>query len=77
MILLSTKHPQNSVYYLGSILLGIINSNSNNNLGVYNYFELLNEVQEVSMNRFLLILDWLYMLGKIDLDIGKGLKLCI
>ena len=77
MILLSTKQPQNSIYYLGSVLLGIMIQNVSNNLGVYDYFELLNDVQEVTMSRFLLVLDWLFMLGKINTDINKGLTLCI
>lgn len=77
MILLSTKQPQNSIYYLGSVLLGIMIQNVSNNLGVYDYFELLNDVQEVTMSRFLLVLDWLFMLGKINTDSSKGLTLCI
>lgn len=77
MILLSTKQPQNSIYYLGSVLLGIMIKNVSNNLGIYDYFELLNEVQEVTMSRFLLVLDWLFMLGKINTDSNKGLTLCI
>lgn len=77
MILLSTKHPQNSIYYLGSILLGIMMKNKENNLGIYDYFELVNEVQPITMNRFLLVLDWLFMLGKIDSNNDKGLVLCI
>mgnify|MGYP003427915998 FL=1 len=77
MILLSTKQPQNSIYYLGSVLLGIMIQNVSNNLGVYDYFELLNDVQEVTMSRFLLVLDWLFMLGKINTDCTKGLTLCI
>ena len=76
MILLSTKQPQNSIYYLGSVLLGIMIQNVSNNLGVYDYFELLNDVQEVTMSRFLLVLDWLFMLGKINTDSNKGLTLC-
>ena len=77
MILLSTKQPQNSIYYLGSVLLGIMIQNVSNNLGVYDYFELLNDVQEVTVSRFLLVLDWLFMLGKINTDSNKGLTLCI
>lgn len=76
MIILSTDNPQNSVYYLGSILLGIMAKNSKNNFGVFDYFELVNKVQPVSMNRFLLVLDWLFMLGKITSDSEKGLQLC-
>ena len=77
MILLSTKQPPNSIYYLGSVLLGIMIQNVSNNLGVYDYFELLNDVQEVTMSRFLLVLNWLFMLGKINTDSNKGLTLCI
>lgn len=76
MIILSTDNPKNSTYYLGSILLGLMKKNAKSNFGVFDYFEIINQTQEVSMNRFLLVLDWLYMLGKITSDSEKGLKLC-
>ena len=50
--------------------------NAKNNFGVFDYFEIMNRAHEVSMNRFLLVLDWLYMLGKINTDSEKGLHLC-
>ncbi|HFX6303645.1 MULTISPECIES: ABC-three component system middle component 6 [Acinetobacter calcoaceticus/baumannii complex] len=52
-------------------------TNTKNNLGIYDYFELINEIQPITMNRFLLVLDWLFMLGKIKSDSDKGLILCI
>lgn len=76
MIILSTDSPKNSVYYLGSILINIMRKNTKNDFGVFDYFEIINQTQEVSMNRFLLVLDWLYMLGKITSDSEKGLQLC-
>lgn len=76
MIILSTDNPKNSTYYLGSILLGLMKKNAKSNFGVFDYFEIINQTQEVSMNRFLLVLDWLYMLGKITSDSEKGLQLC-
>ena len=79
MILLSTDNPSNAVYYLGSKLLELMieHKNSKYTLGVTEYFELMNRLQPVSMNRFLLVLDWLFMLGKISSDSKKGLQLCI
>ena len=76
MIILSTDNPKNSIYYLGSILLNLMKKNTKNNFGVFDYFEIMNRTHEVSMNRFLLVLDWLYMLGKINTDSEKGLHLC-
>lgn len=76
MIILSTKNPKSSIYHLGSILLGIMLVNSNNTLGVYDYYELLNERQPTTMSRFLLTLDWLYMNGKLTSDKEKGISLC-
>ncbi|AYA01459.1 hypothetical protein BEN74_00275 (plasmid) [Acinetobacter sp. WCHAc010034] len=77
MILLSNKNPKNSVYYLGSVLLKIMIQNKENNLGINDYYDLVNSIEPISMNRFLLVLDWLYMLGKISSDSKKGLILCI
>lgn len=79
MILLSIDNPRNSVYYLGSKLLELMIEHQNNQytLGITEYFELMNDIQSISMNRFLLVLDWLFMLGKITSDSEKGLQLCI
>lgn len=52
-------------------------NNIDNYLGVYDYFELTNEKVNITMNRFLLTLDWLFMMGKIKFDCNKGLILCI
>lgn len=78
MILLSTDSPKDAVYYLGSKLLELMvkYQESQHSLGVTEYFELMNRIQPVSMNRFLLVLDWLFMLGKITSDSKKGLQLC-
>ena len=58
MILLSNKNPKNSVYYLGSVLLKIMIQNKENNLGINDYYDLVNSIEPISMNRFLLVLDW-------------------
>lgn len=76
MIILSTQNPKISVYHLGSILLRIMLKNANNELGIYDYYELLNEQQPTTMSRFLLVLDWLYMNGKLNSDREKGILLC-
>lgn len=76
MILLSTKSPKESVYHLGGMLLRLMMNNYGNELGVYDYYELLNDKQPITMSRFLLVLDWLYMNGKIETDSNKGLLLC-
>ena len=78
MILLSTDDPNNAVYYLGSRLLELMieHSDSRYPLGVTEYFDMVNRIQPLSMNRFLLVLDWLFMLGKITSDSEKGLQLC-
>lgn len=78
MILLSTDDPNNAVYHLGAKLLQLMMhyQGSRYTLGVTEYFEILNRNHNVSMNRFLLVLDWLFMLGKITSDSEKGLQLC-
>ena len=78
MILLSTDNPNNAVYYLGSKLLELMMqyNESRYTLGVTEYFEIMNKTHTVSMNRFLLVVDWLFMLGKITSDSEKGLQLC-
>lgn len=76
MILLSTKNPKESIYHLGGMLLRIIMINCEKELGIYDYYELLNNEQPITMSRFLLVLDWLYMNGKVETDSNRGLLLC-
>ena len=61
MIVSKDIHPERDVYYLGAQVIKIL---SNKKSDVYNFldiYEELNSSESISINLFVLVLDWLYL----------------
>lgn len=58
--------PEREIYYLGAIVIEILKSIPKSEVELFDVFQLLNERKRVSMNLFVLTLDWLYLLGIIN-----------
>jgi hypothetical protein len=71
MILGKDTHPTRNIYYLGSVVLGIIKSSSKDKIDFFDTFQKLNEKEKVSMNLYTLTLDWLFLLGAIKNNNGR------
>lgn len=70
MIVNRNTNPSRDLYYLGGIVIEELNLLKKNE---FDYFELygnLNKNQNISVNLFSLVLDWLFILGVIK----KGKK---
>ncbi len=63
--------PERKIYYLGALALEIIKALPNNNIDVFDAFQKLNEREKISMNLFILTLDWLFILGAIKNNEGR------
>jgi hypothetical protein len=67
MIVNSSITPDKEIYYLGAICIEILNEFENNiHIDIFDFFELFQVKEKITMNLFLLILDWLFVLGLID-----------
>ena len=65
MIISKNINPEIDFYYLGGKVIEILTSSKNEK---YDYFELyakMNKEQEIGLNLFILVLDWLFILGVI------------
>lgn len=74
MILNNNTTPKREIYYLGSLTIEVLNTKA----GSIDLFELFLEVnsrEEMTMNLFLLVLDWLYLIEIIKHEDGV-IKLC-
>lgn len=71
MIVDKDTHPERKIYYLGALVLEILNNNSKNDSDFLEVFQQLKERAKVSMNLFTLTLDWLFLLGAIDTNRGR------
>lgn len=65
MLILNKDSPSISLYYLGAKLIEFVDSTYENEFRLTSLYNDFNKVNPVSFNRFILILDWLYVLGMI------------
>lgn len=63
MIISKDTNPERELYYLGALVIDVLNSFSTTEVDLLDAFQKLNEKEKVSMNLFALTLDWLFMLG--------------
>lgn len=65
MIISRDLNPQRELYYLGAQVIEILNS-SKGTPDFFDVFQNLKQKEDVSMNLFILTIDWLYLLGIVD-----------
>lgn len=74
MLLPDNVHPEQSIYYNGVFLLQVIReSRSEEMLSLY--FR-VREIREMSLPVFVLCLDWLFVLGVLDVNQQGLVELC-
>lgn len=69
MILPVDINPTNSLYFTGGLILEKVESQNS-----FDFFDLFNKTKEsrnISLQSFILALDWLFLVGSIELD-NKG-----
>ena len=75
MIVNKDVKPNRKIYYLGALVIEILGKKESPEVGYLDlYFELC-EVEQVSIDVFSLTLDWLFILGILDINHGK-IKKC-
>ncbi|MDD3926729.1 MAG: hypothetical protein PHT33_08745 [bacterium] len=74
MIIDYDKRPERQLYYLGSRLIEVIKDMPDHYIELLDAFELMNRNESVSMNTFMLTMDWLFLLGVIAYDEGRIIK---
>jgi len=74
MIIGKDIKPERQIYHLGALLIEILQDIPNRNIELFDVFEQMNNYETVSMNAFILTLDWLFLLGAITNDRGRIIK---
>lgn len=62
------------IYYLGSTVLSEITSSALTEFDILDVFARVKQAEPISMNLYNLTLDWLFMLGAIDIKNGRIIK---
>lgn len=66
MILGKDIHPQKKIYYLGAVVIEILNSADNEGNDFFLLYQQVNKKEKISINLFTLTLDWLFILGLVE-----------
>lgn len=74
MIVSHNTNPKREIYYLGALAIEILNG-KDKKMSLFDLFHQINEKEEISMNLFLFVLDWLYLADTIEQNDGV-IKLC-
>ncbi|MCB9748303.1 MAG: hypothetical protein H6755_07835 [Candidatus Omnitrophica bacterium] len=74
MIVGKDIHPEKEIYYLGALLLEVINDANEKDYDFLDLFHKLNFTKKVSINLFTSTLDWLFLLGVIEQSKGRIYK---
>jgi hypothetical protein len=65
MIVNKNINPERDLYYLGGTVIEVLSSYIKNEIDYFDLFLSLNKSNEVSLNLYSLVLDWLFILGVI------------
>ncbi|MCK9474084.1 ABC-three component system middle component 6 [Sulfurimonas sp.] len=74
MITNDDTNPRREIYYLGALTIEVLN-NSNGKIPLLDLFQKVNEEEEITINLFLFVLDWLYLTDTIKQERGV-VELC-
>lgn len=74
MIVGNDIKPERQIYRLGALLLEVLQNTPNRAIELFDVFEHMNSHENVSVNAFMLTLDWLFLLGAIANDRGRIIK---
>lgn len=76
MIVDKNTNPERDLYYLGGILIDVIESKNSSEIDYMDLYKLFNQKQEITINLYSLALDWLFILGLVTKGENGKIKKC-
>jgi len=75
MIISKDINPERDFYYLGAKVIEILSMPENESFLLIDVYETFKKVENISLNLFILTLDWLFISGVIsEIENGKIIK---
>jgi len=74
MLVNINTNPQRNIYYLGSLVLEILNKKKI--IELFDLYESIKKKEEINMQLFIFVLDWLFLIDAIKQNNGK-IELCL
>jgi hypothetical protein len=76
MLLPKDINPTNTLYYNGALTLKVLEDNKQTNFDFLDLYSRVKQVKEISLQSYVLSLDWLFILGSIKLDRNGKIEKC-
>ncbi|MCB4784260.1 MAG: hypothetical protein LGB69_06730 [Sulfurovum sp.] len=74
MLVNINTNPQRNLYYLGSLVLETLKDYKV--IELFDLYEIINKKEEINMQLFIFVLDWLFIIDAIKQTNGK-IELCL
>ena len=74
MILDQDIKPEKQAYYLGSVILRALKDQPPEPIGLLDLFEQVHRQEHASYHAFSMAMNWLYLIGAVDLSDGRLTK---
>lgn len=71
MLISNETNPSKSVYYIGGIILSVLENKTNSTIDFLDLYREMNNSHKISLQLFLFSIDWLYLINKVKID-NKG-----
>lgn len=76
MIVDKNINPERDLYYLGGVLIDIIQRKDIKEIDYMDLYEMAKETRDISINLYSLTLDWLFILGIVSKSENGKIKIC-
>ena len=76
MIIDKNINPERDLYYLGGILIDVLQKKDSKEVDYMDLYALINSKQEITINLFSLTLDWLFILKLVTKSENGKIKIC-
>jgi hypothetical protein len=76
MLLPKNTNPAYSTYYYGAVVLKILLASEDDAIDFLSLYQKVSSVKRISIQAFVLTLDWLYLTESINLDNNGMIKKC-
>jgi hypothetical protein len=76
MIIDKNTNPERDLYYLGGILIDVLQNKENKEVDYMDLYTLINNKTEITLNLYSLTLDWLFILGLVAKGEQGKIKIC-
>jgi hypothetical protein len=76
MIIDKNINPERDLYYLGGILIDVLQNNENKEVDYIDLYTLINIKKNITINLYSLTLDWLFILGLVAKGENGKIKIC-